>query len=534
LNHVGFPIAGTKICAQESNTAVPYNIVQSDTGRIVWRGTMNVVSGDFGTFAVGDFSDFADEGTFQITAASTSSRPFNVIADVYLDYIRNSINYFSIQRCGNSTTGFNAPCHLDDGRRLDNGVHQNVAGGWHDACDLRKWVDSTIYGMVGLGRVLDYVSENTSDRGTILEEMRWGNLYFRNMQEPAGYLMDYCGGDDGNYFTDNQPGTKDDRPIHTEPSGLPAQFHFIAAQAALVRYLADPDAAYAHGCLDAAERCLNWLLTSRAPTAAATLGAGVMACTQLFSTTQDAHFGDVAVSYADRLIALLEQSASVRGYFHSDSNVAEPYRDAENGNLPLLALCDLLETFPDHAGVSHWRKAMELHCNFLLSMSGRSGLGIVPYGLYASGDPGGNRRIENLWYRWFMDLPGDAEPDNWWVGINANLASSGVGLSRAATLLDNADYASLAQRQLDWILGVNPFNASTVIGAGFNQPTLYRASAFKPNTPLIDGAVMNGIGGTALDQPDIADGSYHTCEYWTPMVAYTMWLMAELQSSSAA
>jgi len=354
------------------------------------------------------------------------------------------------------------------------------------------------------------------------------------MQESAGYLMNYCGGDDGNYFTDNISGTSDDRPIHTEAATLPAQFHFVGANAALARYLADTSAAYSHGCLDAAERCFNWLTTSRTPTAAGTFAAGIMACTQLYITTQNAHYQNQAASYGKQLLSLLEQSASIRGFFHSDLNIAEPYRDAENGNLPLLGLCDLLETFPDHADAPQWRSTMMLHCNFLVSMSARSGLGIVPHGLYGSANPGGNRRIGSYWYRWFMEITEDAAPDPWWVGINANVASSGVGLSRAAVLLNNADYASLAQRQLDWIVGANPFNASTVIGAGYNQPTLYKTTAFKPNTPLIDGAVMNGIGGTVADQPNSADGSYHTCEYWTPMVAYTMWLMAELQSSTGA
>jgi len=41
---------------------------------------------------------------------------------------------------------------------------------------------------------------------------------------------------------------------------------------------------------------------------------------------------------------------------------------------------------------------------------------------------------------------------------------------------------------------------------------------------------MNGIGGTVEDQPDLYDGSYNTAEYWTPMVAYTMWLMSELSN----
>ena len=44
-----------------------------------------------------------------------------------------------------------------------------------------------------------------------------------------------------------------------------------------------------------------------------------------------------------------------------------------------------------------------------------------------------------------------------------------------------------------------------------------------------DPSVMNGLGGTADDQPALYDGSYHTAEYWTPMVAFTMWLLALLQ-----
>jgi hypothetical protein len=43
---------------------------------------------------------------------------------------------------------------------------------------------------------------------------------------------------------------------------------------------------------------------------------------------------------------------------------------------------------------------------------------------------------------------------------------------------------------------------------------------------------MNGIGGLADDQPSLYHGSYYTAEYWTPMVAYTLWLMAELQRFS--
>ena len=65
-------------------------------------------------------------------------------------------------------------------------------------------------------------------------------------------------------------------------------------------------------------------------------------------------------------------------------------------------------------------------------MSQKNSFGIIPYGLYSKQDPGGNRKVGNYWYRYFM------QPElSWWVGINANLASSGVGLMKAASILND-------------------------------------------------------------------------------------------------
>ena len=81
------------------------------------------------------------------------------------------------------------------------------------------------------------------------------------------------------------------------------------------------------------------------------------------------------------------------------------------------------------------------------------------------------------------------------------------------------------------MLGCNPFYASTVVGIGHNHPPQFvNGGEFHPATPLLPGAVMNGLGGTMDDQPFIGDGVYNVSEYWTPMVSYTMWLMALLQT----
>ena len=165
--------------------------------------------------------------------------------------------------------------------------------------------------------------------------------------------------------------------------------------------------------------------------------------------------------------------------------------------------------------------------NYLTFMSQKNSFGIVPYGLFSKQDPGGNRKIGNYWYRYFM------HPElSWWVGINANLASAGVGLMKAANVLNDPKLKAVAQKQLDWIIGRNPFNSSTIISVGYNQPIQMVGSEFKPYTPLIPGAVMNGLGGDKDDQPYlITRNNYQQSEYWTPMVAYTLWLMAEISKT---
>jgi hypothetical protein len=353
------------------------------------------------------------------------------------------------------------------------------------------------------------------------------------MQEPPGYLMDFCGGDDGNWFTDNRIGNDDDRPVQTRVCELPAQFHFVTAQASLVRHLRDADAPYARTCESAARKCFAWCTRGRRSYTATSLAAGILAGVELHRTFDDRATADFAAGLASQLLELQSTDGPVRGFFFRSADRAQPSREIMHGNLPLLALCALLERFESHQDASRWRNALASHTQYLKDMAGRSAFGIIPFGLYFGEDPGGARRIGDHWYRWFMRPHGEnpSSPE-WWVGINAHLASHGVGLARAARLLTDPSLAALAQRQLDWILGVNPFYASTMSGVGRDQPPLYVTNQFHPTTPLIPGGVMNGLGGDQYDQPTLLPGSYHTCEYWTPMVAYVMTLMIELKNKS--
>jgi hypothetical protein len=104
-------------------------------------------------------------------------------------------------------------------------------------------------------------------------------------------------------------------------------------------------------------------------------------------------------------------------------------------------------------------------------------------------------------------------------------------LLKASVVLHDPTLKAYAQKQLDWIIGINPFNSSTIEGVGYNHPKHFPGSTFYPQTPVLPGAVLNGLGGDHNDQPSIGNGDWQISEYWTPMVSYTLWLMAELSKS---
>jgi len=560
VNPVGFMPNASKKCIVPVTENTKFQVIQLESGREVYCADLYTSDCDFGRFVVGDFSVIRTPGTYYIKAGRLRSYPFRIHHNVYDDVLQMIVRYFSRQRCGASTTGYLTPCHLDDGIRLDNGKHQDVTGGWHDASDLRKWVGATIYGMIGLARLYEVLSPGW-DQGQIMDELRWGNRYFLNMQEPSGYVMSHVGGDvlkhgDSNRWTDNiigdeigsaktiKPssgrssgeitiaGAKDDRVIETKPLDRLGQYNFAMTEAIMARLTQQSDPDYSEKCLKAALRCFDWCSESGSNSNTGHFGSAIEAAIEIYKATGIDRYLKYAIDQAQQLSVLqakesIAPDVQVKGFYFTATENTEPYLNIWHGCWHLIALCELIEISPNHPDAAQWREAVALYSqDYLLAMSRRNSFGIVPYGFFSKEDPGGNRQIGKLWYRYFMK-----PTDGWWVGINANLASAGVGLVKASKALQDSSLLAIAQRQLDWIFGFNPHGASTVEGVGYNHPKQFvNGSEFSPPTPRIPGAVMNGIGGTLDDLPDLYDGSYNTAEYWTPMAAYTMWLMAELSS----
>jgi hypothetical protein len=147
-------------------------------------------------------------------------------------------------------------------------------------------------------------------------------------------------------------------------------------------------------------------------------------------------------------------------------------------------------------------------------------------------DKSGARRTS-----FFFPHNSDAAP--WWQGENARLASvaTAARLAERAFADDTAfsrELGAFATNQLNWILGLNPFDSCMLNGVGRGNPAyMYFDSWEFTNVP---GGISNGITGGFNDERDIdymlnyrqtgADNDWRWGEQWLPHASWFLLAVA--------
>jgi hypothetical protein len=429
-------------------------------------------------------------------------------------------------------------CHLDDARRRDNGQQVDVTGGWHDAGDLRKWIDATLLNAIGLLRVARNLGAHWDAGGSglpaLLDEVRWGNRYFLKMQDSDGLVWaDVAGGVNGdnsdNHWTDNRLGTDDDRYLNPAKRGR-NQALFVTVQAMAAQAFQASDAPYARQCLAAAQRC--WSAAKREGNTG-DLAWWLMAALEMRAAAgalENAPYTAAAVQLGGQLLALqaadfVGGQKEIRAFWWVSDRDRNPYTDAVHSALPALALLELARALPQHANAARCRDAVRRHLEeYVMPMAAHSAYAIVPFGVFLGSPTAETYRplAGDLTYRYFMPV----RKQFWWLGMTSHLECYALLLAEAAQAFGRAAYRDLAYRQLEWVMGANPFGACLMTGEGMRNP--YPHSRF---VGLIPGGIMNGIAGNTKDAP-ILDMQYgfdwRTTEYWSPHNAYYLWAVSAL------
>lgn len=132
-------------------------------------------------------------------------------------------------------------------------------------------------------------------------------------------------------------------------------------------------------------------------------------------------------------------------------------------------------------------------------------------------------------------FPHDSDASPWWQGENARLASIAAAARLAAPLFKDDitfknNLETFALDQLNWILGLNPYDASMLHGSGHNNPAYGFFGTFEyTNAP---GGIANGITSGLTDEEDIdfnlsyaktkMDNDWRWAEQWLPHAAWYM------------
>lgn len=159
VNQVGYLPGEAKravISAANAVTGTDFCVLDDDvTPHIHFRGQLTrytgPVSADDGAlnYYLAELDGFNRPGRYRLRLADGSlSAPFSIGSDLYARLVPLIWRYFDVQRCGATDPEAHGPCHRDDGILIGgprNGQPFDASGGWHDAGDYLKFVETTSY-----------------------------------------------------------------------------------------------------------------------------------------------------------------------------------------------------------------------------------------------------------------------------------------------------------------------------------------------------------------------------------------------------
>ncbi len=490
-----------------------------------------------GRYAVCDLSEVTVRGGYQAFHDGQASYPFLIYRPVWRRCFRMLLEWYRIAACGEAAPGYHDACHLDDSRLEPDGAQADLAGGWHDAGDLRKWTSTMA---TTAHRLCDLVTEHGRnlealglDEAAVWRQVERGARYLLKCIDPQTGLVWHsiaaAADNSCNVWTDNVPNSGDERWSKTDTPPMTANLH-VQAMCALAIALRERDAELSGRCAGAALRVWT-AMGGRFRTPEASVPAEL----QLWKLTRDdTHRHAVRAGLAN----LLDRQVTgprfgqdrLRGYFLANEDAIEGHHGltTQGGqNLFVFAeyaawLAEAILLFGDDGDAPRWREALTLLLEGCLEpMLHLSPYRVLPASLFARphGPAFGRPLAGDLGFRYFGVHR---------HGTNGNLCNTAAALALCARALDEPRWAAYAQKQLEWVLGFNPFDASMLTGIGYGT-----GAVFSYYVGQIPGGIINGIRGDDRDEPLLALGRQcdPSCmEYWSIHTAAMLRALAILEN----
>ncbi|MCF3963404.1 glycoside hydrolase family 9 protein [Streptomyces fuscigenes] len=561
-NHIGYNTAGSKkavVLLPGPAPSRPAGAEGPGAARLVGEGVdiplavgpqQAVDRWTVGTFRVIDFSGVQEEGVFRIVYGELRSEPFTIGARVLQQSTLSDILYYfkSVRSSGaierkDRTAGFYQD---DSGRTVD------ARGGWLDASgDYSKFLSHLTYTRMMSPQQLPLCAwafmeaRDTLTRRTpqllkalgdrLRDEALFGADFLVRFQSPEGYFY--------TAIFDALTKDLDERVINAPLQDSVRTQRWQAAYrqgggfaiAALARASTLDD----HGdftpaeYLAAARRGFDHLeqhnkeYSFDGEESVLDDYCALMAAAELVRATPEDD--PVLVAAAERRARQLmdRRTDSGRGFHYLVGDIeGRPYFHAAESGLPVVALLRYAEVCDGSATAAEARAtALALAADAAaLADEVPNPFGCARQYVQSTGaEP-----------RTSFFFPHDNETGYWWQGENANISSAAY----AASLASEQDgcppelrerLRRLAEDQLHWVTGLNPFDSSMIKGVGRNN------IEYKPDYPNVPGGILNGITGGFEDEHDIAfmpehhratGNGWRWTEQWIPHSAWFLLAMS--------
>jgi endoglucanase len=148
INLLGYKPENVKVavwCSKTNGAITSFELVNVKTNKIAFKGEAGRAFGAYGPFAQTyslDFSAFNKEGTYFLRAGGARSPDFPIGKEVYAGIADFCLQYMRQQRSGYNPF-LKDSCHTHDGYTMygpmPDSTHINVSGGWHDATDYLQY-----------------------------------------------------------------------------------------------------------------------------------------------------------------------------------------------------------------------------------------------------------------------------------------------------------------------------------------------------------------------------------------------------------
>jgi hypothetical protein len=578
-NHVGYEFDGPKkaiIVADSKLDISSFKLINTKdnkevySGKATFKGT--VAKWKNFQFWTMDFSSFTTIGTYKLQVSITnelvSSYPFmigkNALEQATLSDV---IYYFKGQRSSGLLDKADRHSHLQG--KTDT---INAHGGWYDATgDYGKHLSHLTFSSYfnpqqisltdySLFKTYEVLSKKPGTdfrqfNRRILDEAMYGADYLCRMQAKNGSFYRSVGAPGpGKLPQDRAIGpegksyrikvSKNDDSFKTKPEehdwrSYQCSFRSgggmsIAALAMASTYTTSGDYSNADY-LKAAESAFDFLdknnvaMTNDEKENILDDYCALTAATELYKATKNGKYKAAAEKRTLSLINRLSSWKNYKDFWRADDK-DRPFFHPSDAGLPVTSLV-YYYPYADANTQSLIKKAIRQSMTYELNITSEVN---NPFGYSRQlvQDTLGNRHSS-----FFFPHGSDASP--WWQGENARLGSEATAARLAANLFtDDKTFhdklENFAVDQLNWILGLNPFDSCMLEGVGHNNPAYGFFGTFEyTNAP---GGIVNGITSGFDNEDGIdfnlpysqtgKDADWRWAEQWLPHAAWYMLAVA--------